>query len=165
MTRASQPRWLAHADTLGRWLENLLLSVLLAGLILLAGAQIVLRDAFSIGVSWADGAIRLAVLWLAVLGAVAAARDNKHIAINFADRLLPAPLRRPVRVIVDAFAALVCGLLAWYSWVFVHDSAQGGDVLLNEWPAWIFQVVLPVAFALICYRYALKSLRGLFGGT
>lgn len=164
MTRASQPRWLSQADQFGRWFENALLSLLLAGLIVLAGAQILLRDAFSIGLSWADGAIRLAVLWLAVLGAVAAARDDRHITINFLGNLLPAPLQRPVSVLVDAFAAAVAGLLAWYSWDFVHDSAQFGDTLLNNWPAWIFQAVLPLAFALISYRYALNSLRGALGG-
>lgn len=165
MTRAAEPRWLSQADKLGRWFENLLLSTLLAGLTLLAGAQILLRDAFSIGVSWADGAIRLAVLWLAVLGAVAAARDDKHIAIKLLAAMLPARLQRPARVLVDAFAAAVAGLLAWYSWVFVHDSARYGDVLLNNWPAWIFQAILPVAFALIAYRYALNCLRGALGGS
>lgn len=163
MTRASQPVWLQRADTFGRWFENVLLTALLAGLILLAGAQILLRDAFSVGLSWADGTIRLAVLWLALLGAVAAARDRKHIAINLADRVLPAALRGPARAVADGFTAIVSGYLAWYSLAFVLDSRRFGDVLLNDWPAWIFQAILPLAFASICYRYALNTLRGATG--
>jgi TRAP-type C4-dicarboxylate transport system permease small subunit len=66
-------------------------------------------------------------------------------------------------IVVDAFTAAVCGVLAYYSWTFVRDSRAFGDTLLGDWPAWLFQLVLPVGFALIAYRYALGCLRRLVG--
>jgi len=155
--------WLIRAEKLARWLENIFLIIMLIGLMSLASAQIVLRNFFSVGLPWADGLIRLAVLWLALLGAIAASRDGKHISINIADRVLPEPLKRPAKIIVDLFTMTVAGWIAWYAVVFVRDSYTFGDVLLSNWPAWIFQSILPVAFALICYRYALRALRDIRG--
>lgn len=153
---ATRHPWLERAERVGRWLENALLALMLGGLILLASAQILLRNFFSVGLSWADGLVRLMVLWLALLGAIAASRDHRHIAINLAERYLPAPVLRPIRLLVDAFTAVVAGVLAWHSLRFVLDSRAFGDVLLNGWPAWWFQSILPVGFALIAYRYALR---------
>ena len=68
-----------------------------------------------------------------------------------------------VSIVVDAFTATVCGFLAYYSWVFVHDSRAYGDTMLGDWPAWLFQLILPVAFALISYRYTLGCLRHIAG--
>lgn len=163
MTLASQSPWLVRAEAIGRWLENAMLVALFSGLMLLAVAQILLRNGLSIGLPWADGVIRVTVLWLAVIGAVAASRDEKHIAINLAQRVLPQGFRRPASMLVEAFTATVCAWLAWYSWVFVRDSRDFGDLLFGDWPAWIFQLVLPAGFALIGYRYALRSLSRIVG--
>lgn len=142
-------------------MENTLLTVLLSGLIGLAVTQILLRNLFSMGFPWIDGAIRHAVLWLAVIGAVAATREHKHIAINLAGRLLPSKWHRPVEILVNVFAAAVCGLLAWYSLVFVGDSREYGEILLGSWPAWVLQIILPIGFTLMSYRFGLRAVREL----
>jgi TRAP-type C4-dicarboxylate transport system permease small subunit len=154
-----------RAEAAGRWVENLLLAVLFGGLVLLAVAQILLRNVWSVGLPWADGLVRIVVLWLAILGAVAAARDHKHIAINLTQRYLPAALQRPAAIAADAFAAIVCGFLSWYSVVFVMESRSYGDLLLSDWPAWIFQAVMPIGFGLIAYRYALRCAGRVLGTT
>jgi TRAP-type C4-dicarboxylate transport system permease small subunit len=154
---------LTRIEATGRWLEDALLVALFAGLTVLAVLQIVLRNLGYAGFLWGDGLVRVAVLWIALLGAVAASRDGKHIAIDLAGRLLPARLWHPLSVLVEAFTATVCGFLAYYSWVFVRDSRSFGDTLLGDWPAWIFQLILPVAFALIAYRYTLGCLRRIAG--
>jgi TRAP-type C4-dicarboxylate transport system permease small subunit len=126
-------------------------------LILLASSQILLRNVFSVGLVWADGLIRLGVLWLALLGAVAASRDHKHISIDILTRVLPGPLRLAAVVLRNVFTSAICALLAWYSWSFVRDSREYGDVLLDNWPAWWFQVIMPVGFGLISYRYLVRT--------
>lgn len=144
------------ADRIGRLVENVLLAVLLFGLIALATTQILLRNVFSEGIAWADGLVRLIVLWLALIGAVAASRDGRNISINLAPRWLPERLARPVEALVELFTAAVAALLAWHAWRFVADSREFGDLLLDGAPAWIFQLILPIAFALIAYRYLLR---------
>ena len=142
-----------RAERLGRWLENTLLAIVLFAMIGLAAAQVVLRGVFDGGVAWADEALRLLVLWAAMLGAVAASRDNAHLRIDLLSRFLPVTGRRMAAVLVDLFAAAVSAILGWYSWRFVAETREFGDQLLGTWPAWAFQAILPVAFALIAYRY------------
>jgi len=144
-----------RAERLGRWLENTLLGIVLFAMIGLATIQVLLRGVLGSSLGWADEALRLLVLWAAMLGAVAASRDNVHLRIDLLSRFLPAVWRRAAAVLVDVFAACVSALLAWYSWRFVAESREFGDQVLGSWPAWPFQAVLPAAFTLITYRYLL----------
>ena len=143
----------SRAERLGRWVENTLLAVVLFAMIGLAAAQVLLRSVFGGGLAWADEALRLLVLWAAMLGAIAASRDNVHLRIDLLSRFLPVAWRRSTAVLVDLFAATVSAILAWYSWSFVAQSREFGDQVLGTWPAWAFQAILPAAFALIAYRY------------
>ena len=79
---APQAHWLEVAERWGRRVENAVLFLLLSGLILLSSYQILLRNIFSMGLPWADGVIRLMVLWLGLAGGIAASRDRKQIAID-----------------------------------------------------------------------------------
>lgn len=149
--------WSARLERWGRRAEDAVLALLLVAMILLASTQIVLRNLFDSGLVWADGLLRLMVLWLALIGAVAASRADRHISIDILSRFLPARARLASEVAVDAFTAAVCGLLAWHAWRFVADAREFGDTLLGDLPAWWFQLVLPVAFALMAWRYALYA--------
>jgi TRAP-type C4-dicarboxylate transport system permease small subunit len=149
----------ARAVELGRVVENALIVALLGGLVLLGSVQIVLRNVFSTGVTWGDGLMRLLVLWLALLGALAASRDGRHITMGAATRLLPPRLQLAAGILGDVFAAAVSAAFAWSAWRFVSDSRLYGDVLLNGVPAWMLQLVMPVVFALIAYRYLASGAR------
>ncbi|MGI9343841.1 MAG: TRAP transporter small permease [Gammaproteobacteria bacterium] len=155
-----QPGFLTRADRAGQLIETTALVAVLTAMILLASAQIVMRNFFATGFAWADEALRLMVLWVAMLGAVAASRDNRHIAIDVMSRILPAGPRVVAALVVHVFTASVSFMLAWYSWQFVAESREFEDRLLNDLPAWWFQSILPVGFLLIGYRYLIWFLRG-----
>lgn len=162
-----QPGFLARADQAGQFIENTILVVVLTAMIVLATAQIVLRNFLDSGVAWGDEALRLMVLWVAMLGAVAASRENRHIAIDVLARMLPPGPRVWAAIVVHAFTSAVALIVAWYSWEFVAESREYQDLLLDDLPAWWFQTILPVGFLLIGYRYAiwcLRAVRSLFAG-
>lgn len=155
-------------DRWGRAGEDAVLVVILTGMILLAAGQIILRNFLNVGFIWGDELLRLMVLWIAVGGAVAASRNDKHINIAILDRFLSARLKTASRILVDLFTSVICGVVAWNSFLFVRTSHEFGDVLLGSVPAWVLQAVLPVGFGLICYRYGLFTIRGvvrLFSGA
>lgn len=149
---------LERLERAGRLAEDALLVALLTGLILLAAGQIVLRNFFDVGFIWGDEALRMLVLWLAVAGAVAASRTDKHINIAVLDRFLPGRFGTAKDLLVHAFTAVICGIVTWHSGQFVRTSHEFGDLLLGQVPAWLLQLVLPVGFGLICYRYALFAI-------
>ena len=153
--------WLERLDRAGRRAEDAVLVVILTSMILLAAGQIVLRNFFDIGFIWGDEALRLMVLWLAVAGAVAASRNDKHINIDVLNRFLPERVKTSKDIVIHGFTAGICGIVTWHGAMFVRTSHEFGDVLLGGIPAWLLQIVLPVGFSLICYRYALFVVRDL----
>ena len=160
MTTASV---LSALEKAGKTLEDAILVLILSAMILTAAGQILLRNLFDIGFFWSDELLRLLVLWLAVAGAVAASRKDRHISIAVLDQFLSAPLQRFNKIIIDAFTAVICALITWHSAAFVRSTHEFGDTMLGDVPAWLLQMVLPVGFALISWRYALFAVRGILG--
>jgi C4-dicarboxylate transporter, DctQ subunit len=146
-------RLLSRLDDAGRIAENAALVILLVGMMLLAVGQILLRELFSTGLLWADEMLRLLVLWLAMVGSVAACRDNRHIRIDALSHLLPARGVAGVRIVVDLFAAAVAGVIAWHAFRYLGLEREFGDTVLLDTPAWIAHSVVPLAFTLLAYRF------------
>ena len=74
------PSLLRRLDAAGRFIENAFLVGLLGAMMLLSVAQIIAREFFDTGFFWAGEFIRILVLWLAMVGAVAACRENRTFA-------------------------------------------------------------------------------------
>lgn len=146
----------AALERFGQAAENTALVTLLGSLILLAVAQIVLREVFGTGLFWADEVIKLLVLWLALVGSIAATRDNRHIRIDALSHLLPEKAVGLIRILVDVFAALVCAVIAWHAYRYLQLEIEFEDTVLINVPAWIAHIILPAAFALISYRFAVS---------
>lgn len=150
-------------DRAGRLLENFALVVLLGGLIGVGVAEIVMREVFGRGISWAEEFSRLTVLWLAMIAAIAAARENRHIRIDALGHLLPDGLFRMTRVVVDLFAAAVCAVIAWHAWRYLQIEIEFEDVVFRDMPAWIAHSVVPAAFALTAYRFLVSATKSALG--
>lgn len=144
-------------DRLERWgtaAENVSLVLLLGAMMILAVGQIALRIFFNTGLVWADELIKMMVLWIAMIASVAASRSNRHLRIDVLSHVMPARYARLPRLLVDAFAAFICGVLAWQSFRYVSLSREFGDTVLVDVPAWMAHGIVPFAFALMCYRFA-----------
>ena len=145
-------------DALGRLVENVALVALLSGMMLLAVGQIVLREFFNTGFVWADELVKLMVLWLAMVGSVAACRDNRHIRIDLLSHLLPGNAVRLARIVVDLFAAGVAIVIAWHAWRYLGLEIEFEDTVLVDTPAWVAHSIVPLAFALIAWRFVVGAL-------
>jgi C4-dicarboxylate transporter, DctQ subunit len=140
------------------WLEDLLLALMLGAMVLVAAAQILLRNLFEWNFSWGDPLTRLLVLWVGLLGALAATRQNRHIAIDLVTHLLPLRARAAVQALNSLFAATVCGVVAWYAGIFILEERGLGGTSLLGLPDWLLHSVIPLGFGLIALRYALLAL-------
>lgn len=134
--------------------ENAVLVTLLGLLVVLAGGQILLRQ-LDIALTWIDPLTRLLVLWVGIFGAVAASRDNQHIAIDALSRFLPPRFQLASGAAVTLFASGVCVVLAYEAARFVLFEHGGNTAALGGVPAWILALVLPLGFGLIAVRYAI----------
>jgi TRAP-type C4-dicarboxylate transport system permease small subunit len=154
----------AHTGRLvriGTAIENGLLVFLLGAMMLLAVGQIVMRMFFDSGFIWADELIKNMVLWVALVASVAAARSGRHLRIDILSHFVPERVARLPAVVVNLFAALVCGVIAWHSARYIGLTLEYGDTVMLDTPAWLVQGVLPIAFLLMTWHFAVASAQNL----
>ncbi len=158
MPTRNLPPALAGLIRVVTWAENALLITMLALMVSLAAAQILLRNFFEVSIFGADQMLRLLVLWVAFLGAVAASREGKHIHVDAIARWLPGRIKASVVALTDLFTLAVCLLLAWQSLRFVQGARESGEMVFGSLPVWVAGLILPLAFTLIALRYMLRFL-------
>ncbi|HCY83728.1 MAG TPA: TRAP transporter small permease, partial [Desulfobacteraceae bacterium] len=120
------------------------------------------RNFFDAGIIWADPLVRVLVLWIGLIGAMAASRTDNHISIDIISRFLPSKVKQFTSLTVYIFTAVICGLMAWHSFRFVQMERMDKMAAFAGVPAWICEAIIPVAFAIICIRYTLFFCHQLF---
>lgn len=154
-------------DAIAARIENAALVVAMALLVGLAGLQLILRSVFATSLLWADELLRILVLWLAVLGAIAAARTDRHLRIDVVLRLLPPRARELTACVASLVVVGVAGLFAYEAARFTQQAWEFEDTVLGGLaPQWPFLLIMPVGLALIagCYlRNAWRHLRRALG--
>lgn len=133
--------------------DTLLVSVLLT-MIVFSFSQILLRNLANTGFAWGDAMLRYSVLWVGLLGAMVATREDNHINIDLVSQLIASPrVRAAIRIVTDAFTATVCSLLTYASILFLRDEMTGNAKAFASVPAWYAEIILPIAFGVIALRY------------
>jgi len=147
---------LARLIKIVTWTENALLIAMLALMVLLAAAQILARNFLDTSIFGADQMLRLLVLWVAFLGAIAASREGKHIHVDAIARWLPGRIKSGVVAATDLFTLGVCLTLAWQSVRFIQNARESAEMAFGSMPVWVAALILPLAFTLIALRYGLR---------
>lgn len=153
-------------------LEDGLLILILVGMVFLAFLQIVLRNVFGVGLIWVEPLVRQMLLWVALAGAMVATRNHNHITVDAVSRFLPpGRIKSAARLLCDSFATVVCGLLAYSTFLVFYREFQNpllGDIIPGL-PHWASLLTLPFAFSVMTLRFIRFSLLSLWntlkGGT
>ena len=136
----------------------MLIAVLLTVMILLAFAQIVLRNFFATGIDWGDALVRYLVVWLGFIGAAVATQEGKHITIDILSRWLTGAGKSAILAVSHFVSAAVCGMLTWAGIKFIFFEAQMGGVAFFKLPVWVPELIIPITFGLMTLRYSLRLL-------
>ncbi len=139
-------------------IEDWLLISMLAVMVILAVTQIFYRNIAGGGVTWIDPLLRMLVLWVALSGAVIASRNDNHIRIDFFAKYISGKYYFYIKRIVHAYCMIICALIAWYAIHFVQMDYQYGTEAFAGVPAWITELIIPIAFILMAFRYFLLFL-------
>lgn len=148
-------------------LEETLIALLLAAMVMISFSQVVARYVFNIG--W-ESALQLTTLcfaWMTLIGMSYCVRIGAHLGVDAITKLLPKPLYRASSVL----AALCCVLWAvlmidsdWFTTIFGMQDRGGALVYiqkmhmigleLEEVPLqrWIAYIILPIGLVLFAYR-------------
>jgi len=131
---------------------------MLAVMVILAVTQIIYRNLSGGGVIWIDPLLRILVLWVALSGAVIASRTDNHIRIDFFAKYISGKYYIYIKRLVHLYCVLVCGFVAWHSVSFVQMDYEYGTEAFTGMPAWITELIIPIAFGLMAMRYFLLFL-------
>jgi TRAP-type C4-dicarboxylate transport system permease small subunit len=137
--------------------ESWLLVLFLGLMVVLAFVQVLLRNAFGTSLGWGDVLVRQLVMWAGFIGAAVAASEERHISIDALTKFLAKRWAFVVRVLTNAFAAVVSGFLANAAWGLVASERQGPNgELLPGIPEWIGLAIIPVGYVLLGIHFAIN---------
>jgi TRAP-type C4-dicarboxylate transport system permease small subunit len=154
-------RWEKGDEVIAK-VEQTLIVIFLSFMIFVAFLQIVLRNFFSTGLDWGDSFLRNLVLWVGFIGATLATKEGKHINIDIVSRWLPSMGRNVVMLMVHLFSFSVCCFLTYAALKFIKNEAQMGNRVLWNVPAWIPEMILPMTFGLMTFRFGLRAFKSVF---
>ena len=132
--------------------EDSVASLALLAMVLLPIAEIVARRAFGRGVPGSGPIVQHLTLWVGFLGAAIAARDGKLLALATGTFIPQGRWRRAADILAAAFGACSAVVLAWGAYQMVSIEREAGTNIGADIQAWVAQLVLPIAFALIAVR-------------
>jgi TRAP-type C4-dicarboxylate transport system permease small subunit len=126
-------------------------------MVVLAFLQVLLRNAFGTSLGWGDVLVRQLVMWAGFIGAAVAASEERHISIDALTKFLAKRWAHVVRVITNAFAAVVSGFLANAAWGLVSSERQSpnGDLLPGV-PEWVGLAIIPVGYVLLALHFGIN---------
>ena len=149
-----------------RWLrevENLLVSLALAALVLLPLGEIVLRKVFQTGISGATAFQQHLTLLIGLLGGALAARERRLLTLSTLMIFSKGRWQVFARVFSSAFAAGISVFLCVAAAQLVQTEREAGKILAYGIPLWTIQLVMPLSFGVIALRLlwrAAESWRG-----
>jgi TRAP-type C4-dicarboxylate transport system permease small subunit len=151
-------------DWIGR-LELVLLILLVAAMLVLGTLQIVMREIFNTGLTWADPLLRNMVLVVGMVGAMVATQSGRHLNMDAVARILPKGARRWVDVFVNLVAGVSCAALVWLSIQHLQIEMSGpAHEVVGSVVVWHIQLIFPISFSVMAYRFLLYCIDGLLGG-
>jgi len=152
--------WERLDEAIGR-LEKALMVFFLGAMIVMAFAQIALRNFAGVGLPWSESLVRYLVLWVGFIGASLAAREGRHITIEVIKLRPAASGRRHLAALSQLCAALVCAVMTWAAVKFVRDDAQIGTRAILDLPTWVLETIIPATFTIMSLRFLLRAIRAL----
>lgn len=162
-------RFLKTIDRMVARLEWLCIALFILILVWFTFLQVVLR-ALSIqagslwahevlvALNWSDPLVRVLVLWLTFVGASLLTREGHHIRID-----LLFSLSHPVCLalrdcLIHLVSAFLCGLMVWVCLNYLQMEREFGGTWFLGIPAWVAQVILPVGFGLLGFRFSIRMM-------
>ena len=126
-------------------------------MVVLPISEIVFRRAFARGIPGSGPIVQHLTLWVGFLGAAIAAREGKLLALATGTFIPQGVARRAADILAAGFGACAAVLLAWGGGQMVAIERESATTIGAGIPAWVAQLVLPAAFALIAVRLVWRT--------
>lgn len=141
-------------------IENTILVVLLIVLLVLSFSQVILRNFFSSGISWADVFLKHSVLYIGLLGASIATKHDKNVNMDVLGRIVSEKKKNIFAVLTNLFSFIIVSLMVYASYLFIKSEYEfnSDTILFFGLKSWIVQIIIPVTLSVISFRLLLKAI-------
>jgi len=151
-------RWLDHA-------EEGLIAFLLAIMTLITFGQVIARYVFNYSFVWALELVTFLFAWLIFLGMSYGVRVGSHIGVDALVKAFGPRVERVLSIIATLFCIAYALIALYGGWIYMSRMRMIGTLAQDlPIPVWVPQIVLPLGFALLTFRFAQVLVR-LIRGT
>ena len=117
--------------------ENAITGSLFIASLLVLGWNIIMRKVFHNASTWAEEAIRYAIIWVTFVGSSQCAKSGNHVGIDILVEALPKGCRKYVYAFSSLLACGFCVFCAWYGWSLTDMVITNNRVsAAMEMPMW-----------------------------
>lgn len=136
-------------------------ALLLSSTILLF-INIILRHFFKSSTTWAEEAIRYAIIWVTFFGSSLCAKNGLHVGIDIFAEMLPKNMTKYVLATAQIFGAIFTAFLAFFGWRLtwlIIETGQRSPAM--EIPMWITYIAIPLGGFLMTIRFIVAAIEEL----
>jgi len=160
---------LKYIDEIIAKMERWFIIAFLSLMVILTFFRVILRALYTHGhfqwaneilsqVDWTEPFVRLTVLWITFLGASLLTGDNRHIKIDLFGSLMPSKWLSVREIILSIVCILICALMLNASLGLIRIEMEFGTNYFLGIPAWVCQLILPLGFFVILFRFFIMAL-------
>ena len=143
--------------------EEAFMAIALAFMTILTFIQVVLRE-FGTGWVWSLEATTYAFAWMVLIGMSYGVRTQAHIAIDLVSNMLRPAARRIMALGAVLLCLAYCGFMFYGGIMFVDGlMTLGNNARDIPLPRWLLTAIMPVAFALLAFRFVQVAIRTFAG--
>lgn len=116
--------------------------------------NVIMRYVFHSASTWAEEAIRYAIIWVTFFGGSICVRNKMHVGIDIFVMYAPKLLKKILSAFAQLTGAIFTGFVTYYGWqitVLVIETAQKSPAMLM--PMWIVYISMPIGSALMTIRF------------
>ena len=137
------------------YLEEGLISFLMAAMTLITFVQVIARYVFNHNFVWALELTGVMFAWLIFIGMSYGVRVGAHIGVDALVKSLGSTAARVVGSLAAALCILYALLVAFGSFQYVQKMYDVG-ILMQDMPvqSWIPRAILPIGFLLLAFRFS-----------
>lgn len=137
----------------------MLAGVMVLFITLLVVSDIFSREVLNQGLAWAQKYAVYLMIWVGFLGSALATSTGGHLRPEIGDKVWPEKLHPFYHRLRHFITSVFCFGGTYFGIKYVQESLELGDMnpVINQ-PLWIFQIIIPVSFALIAIKSLLFAL-------
>jgi TRAP-type C4-dicarboxylate transport system permease small subunit len=144
--------------------EKILVGVIMLLLIIMGFVQVLFRFVLHMPLAWTEELLTFCMIWVAYLGASAAANERKHILVSMFVDLMPKRMRLAF-TILSQLLWLACAIVMTYlgGYVAMNYINRGAVTLGGKFPYWVAAIIIPISMALVAIRVVVLIVHTLKG--